>query len=196
MRGLARLYLSLWAPRVLVANAAGLLIWRLTLGFPSVGELGLVAAIIVWWSFQEWWAHRWLLHMKPVNIGGRRLEFPPARIHRAHHARIGDPDLITLPTPMVIGLVPVNIAAWWFAMPSPTWAVTAMWAYASCAVAYEWTHLFSHTDLRPRSRFAQVIQQRHLLHHRRSANNWYGFTIPWVDDLLGTAPSLDARARH
>jgi sterol desaturase/sphingolipid hydroxylase (fatty acid hydroxylase superfamily) len=32
------------------------------------------------------------------------------------------------------------------------------------------------------------LQRRHRLHHFKDEHNWLGFTVPYVDDLFGTAP--------
>ena len=76
----------------------------------------------------------------------------------------------------------------WPAVGSRRTALTGMLASASAALVYEWTHFLTHTGYRPRrSRFTK-LQRRHRLHHFKDEHLWLGFTVPYADDLFGTAP--------
>ena len=62
-----------------------------------------------------------------------------------------------------------------------------------CAgLLYEWTHYLVHTHYVPTSRLGRHIRQHHMQHHCRNEGYWFGFTVPPIDLLFGTAPVASA----
>ncbi len=41
--------------------------------------------------------------------------------------------------------------------------------------------------------FMRHVRQRHMLHHLKSHDHWFAFSLPAMDDWLGTAPSDPSR---
>lgn len=184
-----RVFFSRPGPRKMARHAA--LAWgvRAFLGPPSITEVPLVAGIVAWWPFQEWIAHKYLLHFVPREVGGRHVDFFFAQSHRAHHRDPRDVDGTLLPLQVIERMIPVNIAFWSLAsLGSPRRAATGVAAYATMALLYEWTHFLVHTGVKPKSAFFKRVRTNHRMHHYRNEDYWLSFVWPDVDKWLGTEP--------
>jgi sterol desaturase/sphingolipid hydroxylase (fatty acid hydroxylase superfamily) len=185
LRAAAREFFSRPGPRRLAAHAAGAWIARVFCGPPSVTEIPVVGAVVAWWPFQEWFAHKFVLHPRTPRIA----RLAAARRHFAHHENPGDADLTLLPFGVVKASLPAALAFWAVAgLGSPRRVATGVATYATLALLYEWTHFLVHTGYRPRSRYFRRVRLRHRLHHGLDPQSWLGFTWPGIDDLMGTAP--------
>ncbi|MCP4436058.1 MAG: sterol desaturase family protein [Actinomycetia bacterium] len=172
-------------------GVSALLAWtaRLFMGKPTSRDFTAAVGVLAWWPLNEWLAHKLILHARPITIGGRTHDPHVARYHRAHHADPWRIDLSFLPAWFILPALPVNVAVWWIITgrrKKPT--ATGVAAISTMALVYEWTHYLTHTSHKPRHAFYRKLQRRHRLHHFKHEQLWYGFTVPWVDDLLGTAP--------
>jgi hypothetical protein len=172
--------------RVLGGQALALAALRSRAGRPRRSDAAIVAAVLVYWPLQEWFAHRYILHAAPRRIGGKTIDPVVARMHRAHHA---DPWRNTgLPMTFLLPAVPVHAVVWALLTRNRRLALTGMLAFGSMTLAYEWTHFLTHTSYRPKRSYYRKLQRRHRLHHFKDEHHWLGFTVPYVDDLFGTAP--------
>jgi hypothetical protein len=188
LNGALSAFLSHSGTRLLVAQALVLAVLRTTLGKFRTGDAAVAGAVTAWWPFQEWFAHRLILHAPQRVIAGRTIDPAVARYHRAHHADPWNPDLALLPVRFLLPAVPVNILFWLLVAPTRRIAVSGMLATTLATVVYEWTHFLTHTSHRPRRAWFRRLQRRHRLHHFKDEHLWLGFTVPWVDDAFGTAP--------
>jgi hypothetical protein len=109
-------------------------------------------------------------------------------MHRAHHREPWNLDYVFLPTKVLVPLVPLNVLVWWAIMPTLALALTGMAALGAAALVYEWVHYLTHTGYRPRSRYYRRIWRGHRLHHFKNEAFWHAFTVPLVDDLMGSGP--------
>jgi hypothetical protein len=181
----ARVFFDKPGPRRIAAYAGTAWAARLALGRPRAADLATCAAVAAWWPFQEWLAHKHLLHLEPQE---GRVDPLFAQRHRAHHEEPREIDLTLLPKEVLEAAMPANVALWVGALGLSRTAVTGIAAYSTMALLYEWTHFLVHTGYKPKSELAKKIRRYHRLHHYRSEEHWLGFTLPWVDELLGTAP--------
>jgi hypothetical protein len=183
-----RTFLSHAGPRLLVGHAVGL--WALRARDRRVDrrDVATAAAIAAYWPVQEWVAHRHVLHAPPRQVAGRTVDLHVARHHRLHHADPWNPTHTLLPLWFLAAAGPVHAATWRLATGDRRRALTGMACFATATVAYEWTHFLTHTSYRPRRSWYRTLQRRHRLHHFKDEHLWLGFTVPYVDDLLGTAP--------
>ena len=187
-----RVILTRPGPRIIVAAALGGWGARLALGRASVTDAVICAGVAAWWPFQEWLAHKHLLHLAPDPA--RPLVDDPvfAQRHRAHHRNPRDVDDTLLPVAVIAAAIPASAIVWALAFRSARPALTAFAAYSTMAGVYEWTHFLVHTGVKPSSAFYHRVRRNHRLHHYRNEHYWLGFTLPWVDQWLGTEP--DPRA--
>jgi len=174
--------------RIFAAQALILAVARVALGRFTRRDAGIAAAVVAWWPLQEWLAHKYILHAPPRSLAGRTWDPAAARYHRAHHANPWDLGHTMLPLWVVLPALPLNALLWMVIAPTRRTAVTGMLASASAALVYEWTHFLTHTGYRPRRSWFTKLQRRHRLHHFKDEHLWLGFTVPYVDDLFGTAP--------
>lgn len=186
------MFLSYPSPRLLLAQWLVFLALRIAVGEPSAGELWIVGGVAAWWPLQEWTAHRWLLHLRPRVIRGRRFDPLFARAHRSHHRAPWDLGRVFLPLRVLVPLMPVHAATWLFATDDAGAALTGMLAFGGAALLYEWVHFLTHTSYAPRSAYFRAVRRGHRAHHFKSERFWFAFTAPWIDRCLGTAP--DPRA--
>ena len=189
LRAAMRLFFSHRSPWLLILILAALLISRFFDSTPlSSSECLIALSASLYWPFQEWWMHRWLLHLKPYQLFGRRIEPSFARLHRLHHEDPKDIPLSFLPTSTIFGaLVGFSGLVYWL---SGSLALTLSWMSAATGstLLYEWVHFLTHTDYRPRGRYYRAIWKLHRWHHYKNEAYWFSFTVPWIDRLFGTGP--------
>ncbi len=188
LRDAVRVFFSRPGPRRIARDAA--IAWgvRALLGPPTLSDVTACAGVVASWPVQEWLAHKYLLHLEPREIFGKKLDPLFAQAHRKHHVNPRDIDLTLLPHEVVHVAQRVNVAAWLLLVGPRRHAVTGIAAYTTMALVYEWTHFIVHTGYKPKSEYAKRVRKNHRLHHYRNENYWLGFIVPALDGLLGTEP--------
>jgi hypothetical protein len=193
------------SPWMIAGAIAAVAAVRLAIGDFSWRDAVAIAAMLVVYPFGEWAIHVYLLHMKPVRIGSRRIEAPAARDHREHHEQPNDLSLILLAekelaqllllaVPATVGLGALVVGL--LAGPVPIGALVSAALAGYCAIfAYEWTHFLIHTAHRPRSRYYRAIWRNHRLHHFKNEHFWHGITNNVSDRVLGTNPEQNSVPR-
>ncbi|HVF20483.1 MAG TPA: sterol desaturase family protein, partial [Mycobacteriales bacterium] len=179
------------SPRLLLAGAVVAVSARLLVAGWSLADAIVVAALLVAQPVVEWLIHVHVLHWKPRELRGRRLDPSPGRSHRRHHRDPKDPTYIFLYVKAVRGYLVLQALGWTLAYFT-SWAVaTGFTVSLLTTLAYEWTHHLIHTDYVPRHAFYRSLWRAHRLHHFRNENYWYGVTSGLGDRLLGTYPDKD-----
>jgi hypothetical protein len=187
------------SPWALAVGIVALALVRVLVGDFSWRDGVAVAAMLVIYPFGEWTIHVYLLHAKPMEIRGRKIETVAARAHRAHHQTPNDLDqvllywwqaafLMAVAVPFTVGLgaLIVTVAAG----PVPLGAlISGALAGYSMIFLYEWIHFLIHTAYRPRSRAYKAIHRNHRLHHFKNEHFWHGITNNLSDRVLGTNPN-------
>jgi hypothetical protein len=172
------------------------LVARLALAAPGWRDLGAAAFILIAYPFGEWAIHVYLLHLRPFQFRGRRVELATARAHREHHENPRSLDLINfspgealaillLAVPAAAALACGVVAL--VARPLAAGPIVTMLVTGYVMVGtYEWTHFLIHTAHRPRSRYYRSIWLNHRLHHYKNEHFWHGITNTLSDRVLGT----------
>ena len=81
-------------------------------------------------------------------------------------------------------------------LPLPL-ALSATLGYASAGLFYEWAHYIVHTRVKPPNAFWKRVRDNHIRHHLVDDRYWLSFTLPIVDDIFGTNPSVeDVKRQH
>ena len=178
--------------RLLMALAAGSWLWRISLGGWTVWD-GLIPLIILALEpFTEWAIHVFLLHWKPRQVMGRRIDPLIARKHRAHHRDPKDTELVFVPMQVLVTSVTIGAALYLLLLPTLRLGVTTVAAAFTMFLVYEWTHFLIHSTYRPKTRLYRYVWRAHRLHHYRNEKYWFGVTLHMADHLLGTFPEKDA----
>jgi len=190
--GAARSFFSFGSPRLLGLQLLTALAVRPFLGPPKLADAIILAAVLVYWPIQEWTAHKFILHAKPLRIGGRVIESGAARAHRLHHENPVDMGLSLLPTRTIAFLIPLHVGLWMLFLP-PATACTGIACFGGATLVYEWIHFLTHTAWRARSKWFSEVKRRHMAHHQRDPRRWFAFAVPRLDDWLGTGDTPEPR---
>ena len=186
-----RFFASQTNARVIAGSLAIALIVRLALGGWRGWDLVVVAGFIALQPFIEWMIHVFILHWKPKEIFGRKIDPLLSRKHRAHHRDPRRTDWIFIPYPVLIRLIPISVLLYWLIMPTFRLAMTTAVTGLAILLTYEWTHYLIHSRYKPKSRVYKFIWRAHRLHHFKNENYWFGVTMHAGDLVLGTFPAKD-----
>ncbi len=116
-------------PWLLSLTLLGALAVRASLGAPAVGDLAIVAGLLLFWPVQEWLIHVFVLHFRPFRLLGRRIDLFPARKHCAHHRDPLRIDLVFIPVPIAILGIVLHGLLWNLALPTAALAFTGVATY-------------------------------------------------------------------
>lgn len=114
----ARAFARYESPKLIGTALLAALAARLAVGNWSWRDAVIPVGLIAFEPVTEWVIHVYLLHARPIEIGGRRHDLLAAREHRAHHAAPSELDGVLVPTYALFLFVPA-IAAVLFAMSFP-----------------------------------------------------------------------------
>jgi hypothetical protein len=186
LRSSFAVFLGQPTPRIILALAVASGVARAFAGPAVWWDVALVAATVVYWPFQEWVLHRWVLHIRPFRVAGRTIDLTFARRHREHHENPSEFGLVFLPwhIPLLAWLVFFVLLT--LLLPASALRWTALTAVSFAALVYEWVHHMAHCDYRPRSRWMRRVWQNHRMHHYRNEQHWFAFTVPHIDEWFGT----------
>jgi sterol desaturase/sphingolipid hydroxylase (fatty acid hydroxylase superfamily) len=199
-----REFLTHFSPRVIAAACAAVLAARLYVGEWSWRDLVLPLLLLSAQPFVEWVIHKYLLHLKPISIRGRRIELYGSIQHRRHHRSPSDLDRVLLKPVEVVGfLVQIALVIALLALAIGVSLGTPVLgpALSGLLVAYlglfryEWSHFLIHTPYVPRSRWYRAVWRNHRLHHFKHEDYWMGVSSNLGDRLLGTNPEQKAVPR-
>jgi Fatty acid hydroxylase superfamily len=183
-------------PRLAAALIAAATL-RIALGGFSWRDLVVAAGIVGFTPPVEWLIHVFLLHAKPLRVGGREHDLLAAREHRAHHRAPAQLDGVLIP-PYAVYIFLAQMVATSYVVSFPiVWVLggdrlalgtTSLLGAVLVLSLYEWTHYLIHTPYRPRSRYYRSIWHGHRLHHYKNERYWFGVTSTVADLALRTAP--------
>lgn len=158
----------------------------------------IAVALVAAEPFTEWVIHVYLLHSRPIRIGGRRFDLPAAREHREHHEQPADLDGVLIPTPVILLVVPliavVALGVGFAVNPllggdRVAGTLTGIAAAYAILAAYEWCHFLIHSPYIPRGRQYAHVRRSHRLHHYKNERYWFTVTSAGTADrLFGTYP--------
>jgi len=141
----------------------------------------LVISVIFWW-FQEHIMHEKILHSEQDWFG--------KSIHQEHHDKpyfhvsIDSPELIMGWLLVVHILLRLTLAY--------PLALSATIGYAVAGLFYEWAHYIVHTRVKPtkKNSLLAIMRANHIRHHVINQNYWFAFSVPAIDDIFGTNPTI------
>lgn len=169
-------------PISIVGLLAGFTSWRLGLmdvGLRPTDGLVFAASIVFWW-FQEHIMHQRLLHS---DFGWTGKE-----IHQGHHDKPYFHISID-PAGLMLGWLAAVHVLLRLVLPLDL-AISATVGYAGAGLMYEWAHYVAHTRVKPPNDFWKIVRDNHIKHHMVDNRYWFGFSLPAIDDWMGTNPSV------
>jgi hypothetical protein len=190
-------FMKHFSPRVVLAAFAVALAVRVAVGEWSWRELLVPVVIVAEQPFVEWLIHKYLLHLPPFKLFGRRIELYGSIQHRRHHRHPSDLDRVLL-KPIEVLSFTVQIA---ITVPLVVWAAVALFGGHLLTLSitavmlsylgllrYEWSHFLIHTPYVPKSNWYRTIWRNHRLHHFKHERYWLGVSSNFGDRILGTNP--------
>lgn len=180
------------SPQLMAILLTGVFILRIVRGSFGWLDLAVVVGFILLEPFVEWVIHVFILHWKPKEVFGRRLDPLVARKHREHHQDPRNSEWVFVPLPVLAKAIPASALLYLLVMPTFELALTAMTTALTILFSYEWTHHLIHSRYQPRSWAYKRIWRAHRLHHYKNENYWFGVTSHAGDRVLGTFPAKDA----
>lgn len=172
---------------VLVGAIALGVLGRSRKGRPTRHDAAVLAATIALQPFVEWVLHRWVLHQPARRVAGRNVD--PGAMHRGHHAIPDDVAGALLGTGFAVadaaGVAAVG-AAVGRAVGGRFGTFTGVAAGEAGLLAYEWTHLLTHSGYRPKTRWFKALRANHMRHHFRDEKTNYGITSRLGDRVFRT----------
>lgn len=192
IREIIPIYFRYGSPRLLAAYLVIMLTARIWYGQWSWWDLVAVAAMLALQPFTEWVIHTFVLHFRPKNWFGRKIDLYIAHEHRRHHRDPKDIALVFIPFRVLAIGLPIEIVAVMLLVPWKGVALTLLLTQAVIGNVYEWTHFYIHSGCKPRNRYAAYIERAHRLHHYRNEQFWMGVTVHTADHVLGTFPDKDS----
>lgn len=160
--------------------------WRLMSTPISTVDAIVFFGSIIGWFFQEHFLHGKILHSEAEWMG--------KDIHQGHHDKPYFHISIDS-APLMLAWMATAHAVFRCLLPLPAaWSATL--GYASSGLFYEWAHYIVHTKVKPRNKFMKRMRDNHIRHHCVDQRYWLGFSLPIVDDLMGTNPDVNAVRRQ
>jgi hypothetical protein len=162
---------------------------RIALGGWRWWDLGIAGIVLGMQPFTEWLIHVFILHARPRQLGGIKIDGLLARKHRQHHANPKLISLVLVPRRALITSVLAAVPLYWL-VTGLDWRLAASWLVVAYGMflTYEWVHFLIHSSYKPRRSYYRYIYKAHRLHHFRNENYWYGVTVHLADHALRTFP--------
>src|SRR5579864_8400105 len=190
--GAAKIFARYGSPRIMAVAALVTLGIRIPMGHWSLGDMAVAGGILAVEPFVEWLIHVNLLHFKPRQMFGRRVDPLFAKRHRMHHRDPRNIPLVFVPLPVLAGFLVVLFAIAWFAFPTRYLSVTAFATFTWFFFGYEWSHYLIHSPYVPRTPIFRAVWRAHILHHYKNEKYWFGVTSPIADHVLRTHPAKES----
>lgn len=155
----------------------------------GLGALGIVWRVGVgylMWTLLEYWLHRLVFHLPHEGPITKKIYF---YVHGVHHDYPYDHHRLVMPLAVSVGL-----ATLFFGLFSAIWGVM-MWPYfaglALGYVLYDTIHWYTHAG-KPKNRILKALRRKHMIHHFKDDDVWFGVSCPWWDYVFGTAAKRHA----
>jgi len=162
---------------------------RIALGSWSAVDLLVPPTIVLCWPMLEWLIHVHLLHFRPRQVFGIRIDPLNARRHRQHHQDPWRFERAFIPLPGLLlalaKLVMVAALSPWPAMWTAVITITLL------GLHYEWVHYLAHIRYCPRSHRYRTLVLNHRRHHFKNEHYWMGVSMISGDLLMGTSADPD-----
>jgi hypothetical protein len=169
-----------YGPLFVVMSIVMFLTKRIQLSSIGVLDGVVFGATVMFWSVQEHFLHEKVLHSKQDWAG--------KQIHQAHHDKPYYHISID-PAILLLGWMAFAHLFLKWLLPLPL-ALSATVGYSMAGLFYEWAHYIVHTKVRFGSSFWKRVKENHIRHHLVNHDYWFAFSLPWIDDLFGTNPSV------
>jgi sterol desaturase/sphingolipid hydroxylase (fatty acid hydroxylase superfamily) len=142
---------------------------------------GLFLGGVIFWTFFEYFFHRFVFHFKATTPFQHKILFT---IHGVHHQYPNDKDrlvmpiTVSIPLAMLFGLLFVSL------MGDKGWGFFA--GFGAGYVGYDMMHYAVHHVQNSRSALFRKIRRHHMAHHFRDTRQGFGVSSYFWDRVFKT----------
>ena len=180
LKGCITKFLLHATPRFIIVATLCLIGIRLKMppAISPVVDLLVVIATMAFWTVQEWFLHKYILHA-PVVEGG----WLGYHIHKSHHSTPFYHVSLDAPeVALVWGAAICAISHVIFPVDSLyIFRLDFVLTYFVMGLLYEWTHYLTHTRYVPKTAFVKSLKTHHMTHHLHDNRCNFAFTLPVMD---------------
>lgn len=146
--------------------------------------VSLFAAGWLFWTFSEYWIHRYVYHVKTNNKWLLKIQYTG---HGIHHQYPKDPTRLAMPPLPAIILIAIFYALFWLIMEN--YALAFLPGFLFGYILYISLHYAEHRYKAPKFGPLNRLWKYHMLHHYKyPETKVFGVsTILW-DRIFGTMP--------
>jgi sterol desaturase/sphingolipid hydroxylase (fatty acid hydroxylase superfamily) len=142
---------------------------------------GLVLAGAVFWTFFEYFFHRFVFHFKATTPFQHRILFT---IHGVHHQYPNDKDRLVMPITVSIPLAALFGLLFVSLMGDMGWAFFC--GFGAGYVSYDMMHYAVHHVQNSKSSLFRKIRRHHMAHHFRDTRKGFGVSSYFWDRVFRT----------
>ena len=169
---------------------------------PAIAALGALAlervaptAAAAWaatgwlfWTFTEYWIHRFVFHFEPQQGPGARLHWI---VHGVHHDHPNDPLRLVMPPSVSVPLASAFVTAFVLVL-GPAAGLPFGAGFLAGYLAYDMVHYHLHHG-QPRTWLGRRLRELHMRHHFQDDTRGFGISAPFWDHVFRTAPARGRR---
>ncbi len=169
--------LYLFIPVILYFLYRGIFIYHLT----ALTIIGMVIAGIFFWSFAEYFLHRYLFHFHPKSDLGKRLIW---MFHGVHHDYPSDSKRLVMPPSASIPLATLFYLLFLLVL-GPVLTAPFFAGFITGYLFYDITHYAIH-HFNVKSKFFLALKKHHTKHHYQNPDLGYGVSQKTWDYIFHT----------
>jgi sterol desaturase/sphingolipid hydroxylase (fatty acid hydroxylase superfamily) len=153
----------------------------ITGGSGVLKTLGLIAAGAVFWTFFEYFFHRFVFHFNATTPFQHKILFT---IHGVHHQYPNDKDRLVMPISVSIPLAVLFGLLFTSLMGDSGWGFFT--GFAIGYVGYDMMHYAVHHVQNSRFALFRKIRRHHMAHHFRDTHRGFGVSSYFWDRVFKT----------
>ncbi len=189
-----KMVIFVWLPIVLFFMSRG--IYRNALAQNPIWQL-LIMLFVGWffWTFIEYFLHRFIFHYHPRTERLKRIFFT---FHGVHHAQPMCKSRLVMPPPISTPLAAFFYGIFYcvlaVAIGRPLWLDVSYSGFLLGYLAYDLVHYNLHHS-RSKNGYLAMCRRQHMRHHVKCPNMRFGVSIPLWDYIFGTMPLSGLRKK-
>jgi sterol desaturase/sphingolipid hydroxylase (fatty acid hydroxylase superfamily) len=168
---------AVWLPIIAYSAWISLATFNLTIFSFCINFIGG----IFFWTFAEYFLHRFIFHWKPSGKWGERIHFI---FHGVHHDYPNDANRLVMPPSLGIPLAFIFYSLFEFTL-GRAYALALFPGFMIGYLCYDLTHYALHHS-NFKSAFFKKLKQHHMTHHYTDSTRGFGVSSTLWDKVIGT----------
>ncbi len=168
---------AVWLPVIIYSAWLSLTTFNLTI----VGFILNFIGGIFFWTFAEYFLHRFVFHWKPSGKWGERIHFI---FHGVHHDYPNDANRLVMPPSLGIPLAFIFYSLFELTL-GRAYATAFFPGFMIGYLCYDLMHYALHHS-NFKSTFFKKLKQHHMTHHYNDSTRGFGVSSNLWDKIIGT----------